>query len=348
VQSQPYAPIFSVDRSDHQEVLIEGIVSVVAGTPGGSIRNLLTVGDDQFLLWTRSLLKPWQTTANLPFLQGAYPELMPQHQAVITASHSADIEHLCLLRQIIDIGGVSENDLKCPTSMPKDQRIRHKFERDSEGPRRLFHNCSGKHLGYLLAMKAQKIKTDNYLDPSGAQHKPLLSVLHQLTGRPIASFIPTVDGCQLPNYSLTARETAVLYMGLLNRANLPTARITDAGLTDRLLYVGGLMGAYPNLIDGQDTLDSDIMAGRFQKRGAQTKFIAKFGADGLLAVGVGPTERYPEGAGILIKLAHGMTAAHVEMIVKELMRQMSLIDDTVDGTKKESHLRTRFHFKLAD
>jgi len=348
VPSKPYAPIYSNDRSDHQEVLIEGIISVVAGTAGGSVRNLLTVGDDQFLLWTRSLLKPWQTVANLPFLQGGYPDLLPQHLAVITGSHSAEIEHLCLLRQIIDLGGVSEDDLRCPVSMPKDQRIRHKFERDSEGPRRLFHNCSGKHLGYLLAIKAQKIKTENYLDPAGAQHRPLLSVLSQLTGRLIASFVPTVDGCQLPNYSLTAKEAATLYLGLLNRVYLPSAQIVDRSLTDQLLYIGGLMGSYPNLIDGQDTLDTDIMKGRFSKNDAQTKFVAKFGAEGLLAVGVGPNESYPEGAGILIKLEYGMSASHLEIIIKEVMRQMGLTDDTADGTKKEPHLRTKFYFKLAD
>jgi L-asparaginase II len=348
VQSQPYAPIYSIERSDHQEVLIEGIVSVVAGTASGSVRNLLTIGDDRFLIWTRSILKPWQTTANLPFLQEGYPDLLPQHLAVITGSHRAGIEHLCLLRQIISLGRVSEDDLRCPVSMPKDQQIRLQFERESEGPRRLFHNCSGKHLGYLLAMKAQKIKTDNYLDPTGPQHRPLLSVLHQLTGRPIESFLPTVDGCQLPNYSLTAFEAATLYLGLLNHACLPTARIDDAGLVDRLSYVGGLMRSYPDLIDGQGTLDTDIMKGRFLKVGDQTKLVAKVGAEGLLAVGVGPTEIYPYGAGILIKLAHGMTVNHIEIIVKELMRQMSLTGDTVDGAKKDSHLRTKFYFKLAD
>src|SRR5262249_46924777 len=164
----------------------------------------------------------------------------------------------------------------------------------------------------------------------------------------LESFVPTVDGCQLPNYSLTAYEAAALYMGLLNRAYLPTAKIVDTQLAGRLQYAGDLMQTFPNLIDGQGTLDTDIMERRFQKKGSQTKLVAKSGADGLLAVGVGPTEMYPEGVGIVIKLAHGMSAQHLEMIVKELMRQMSLIDDTADGTKKESHLRTRFYFKLAN
>jgi L-asparaginase II len=348
VQSKPWAPIFSIERSDQQEVLVEGIVSIVAGTAGGTNRSILSVGDDQFPIWTRSLLKPLQTLGNLPFLRGAYPALLPQHMAVITASHSADIEHLCLLRQIIDLGELREDALRCPSSMPKDQRLRHKFERDSEKARPLFHNCSGKHLGYLLAIKAQNIKTENYLDPAGAHHRPLLSVLAQLTGRPIESFIPTVDGCQLPNYSLTAVEAAGMYLSLLNRCCLPSAQISDSGLIDNLLYVGGLMNRYPDLIDGQDTLDTDIMKGRFLKAGAETKCVAKFGAEGLLAVSLGPSEKYQHGAGILIKLAYGMSASHLEIIFKELMHQMFLGDDTKDSTKKEAHLRTTFYFRLAD
>jgi L-asparaginase II len=264
---------------------------------------------------------------------------------VITASHSADIDQLCLLRQLIDIGDLSEDALRCPDSMPKDQRMRHKFERDGENARPLFHNCSGKHLGYLLSMKAQNIKTENYLDPSGAQHQPLLSVLSQLTGRAIASFVPTVDGCQLPNYSLTAAEAAGMYLGLLNRAMLPSAQVKDSSLIDNLSYIGGLMHDYPDLIDGHGTLDTDIMKGRFFRKGAQMKCVAKFGADGLLAVSLGQSEKYPHGAGILIKLAYGMSASHLEIVFKEVMRQMHLSDDTADNTK-QPHLSTKFYFNI--
>src|SRR5215470_11886996 len=96
--TKPWAPIFAVERSDQQEVLVEGILSVVSVGPDGQARSELSIGDDLYPMWTRSLLKPWQLISHLSVLKEAYPALLPQHLAIMTASHIADLEHLCLLR----------------------------------------------------------------------------------------------------------------------------------------------------------------------------------------------------------------------------------------------------------
>jgi L-asparaginase II len=346
--TKPWAPIFSIVRSDREEVLVEGVLTVVSVGSDGQVHTVLSLGDGQFPIWTRSILKPWQLLSHFRILTEAYPALRPQHLAMMAASHSADVEHLCLLRQVIDLGEISEDALRCPPAMPKSHRMRYKLESDGENERPLFHNCSGKHLGYLLAIKAQQIKTDNYLDHHGTQHQPLVSILSQFTGRKAESFAPTTDGCRLPNYALTAKEAAAMYASLLNRACLPSARIKESAITEDLLYIGKLMNSHPDLIDGKDTLDTDIMKGRFLKQGVQTKVVAKVGAEGLLGISLSPTERYPHGMGVLIKLAHGMSEPHLEIIYKELLRQLELADDTAFGVSKDDHIRNTFYFRLPE
>jgi L-asparaginase II len=346
--TRPWAPIFSVERSDRQEVLIEGILTVVSGEANGQIRTVLSIGDDHLPIWTRSLLKPWQLLGHLPVLKEAYPALRPQHLAMMTASHIADVEHLCLLRQMIDIGQISEDSLRCPPSMPISKGLRTKFEWDGEGARPLFHNCSGKHLGYLLAIKAQKIKTDNYLDPGGAQHRPVVSILSQLTGRKAESFVPTIDGCGLPNYSLTTLEMAAMYLGLINYACLPFARIKDPVMAENHPFISELMVQYPNLISGHGTIDTEFMKGRFLKQGVPIKLVAKLAAEGLLAISIGPTERHPHGMSIVIKLAQGMSDRHLEVIYKELLLQLDLADDTAFGASKQDHIKNTFYFRVPE
>jgi len=346
VNSKPWAPIFSIARSDEQELLVEGILSFVAFKRDGTVRRVLGVGDDNHPIWTRSLLKPWQLLANLSTLQTAYEAIRPHHLALMTASHSADLEHLCLLRQLMDIGGIFEDALRCPPAMPKMAGLRSKLEQEGYKARPLFHNCSGKHLGYLLYIKANEIKTENYLDPAGAHYKPLVSILSRLTGRPENSFVPTVDGCRIPNYALTAFETATLYMRLAAAPFLSDANIGQ--LVDDLIFVGEIMNTFPNVIDGNETLDTDIMKGRFVKQNAEVKFVAKVGADGLLGVGFSPHVRYPYGSGLLIKLAHGYSERHCQLIFAELMQQLSLSERIANDDKIDAPTRTHFFFQIID
>jgi len=160
----PWDPIFTIERSGQPEVTVSGIISVVAGAEHKDLgRTLLALGDVSYELWSRSLLKPWQLLSHLHLLKEAYPSLEPQHFALITASHSGESAHLCVLHELLRIGELEESLLKCPAAMPLSAEVRMKLQREGHAPRPLFNNCSGKHIGYLHAIKAQSGVLEPYL-----------------------------------------------------------------------------------------------------------------------------------------------------------------------------------------
>ncbi|MEQ1571415.1 MAG: asparaginase, partial [Myxococcota bacterium] len=92
------------------------------------------------------------------------------------------------------------------------------------------------------------------------------------------------DGCGLPTVSNTVSELAVLFAGL--------ARVRDED------WIWEAMVRHPDLVGGFNRLDSTVL------KVGEGKVIAKEGADGLLGLAVVHPD-YPDGLGIVVKIAHG-------------------------------------------
>lgn len=341
---KPWAPLFSIDRSDAPEVAVEGVLSVIALDRNKQIKQLASVGDVSQTFWSRSLLKPWQLSAHLAILVLAYPELEAQHFALFSASHRAHLEHLCLLRQIMRIGKVEESLLKCPPALPHSSELKNRLRADGVSPRSLFHNCSGKHFSYLLAQKALNLPEETYLEPSGEQFKTLIDLLSKATGRAPDSFVPTTDGCQLPNYALSANEMAKMYLQLLNADLVGQAPLEGDHFQKKFGNLGDLIMRYPGIIGGDTSLDTKVMSGKFTDAQTDLRLLSKIGADGLLALAVRGAAGYPDGIGILIKIAPGGVESHLEKIVCEIFRQLKIGRE--QEKKQSSHIRSNFNFEI--
>ena len=283
MNSSPWVPLFTIERSGQPEVVVSGIISVVAGNDKAEREALLAVGDVDYQLWSRSVLKPWQLLSHLLVLKENYPDLQDRHFALIAASHNAESEHLCVLREILEIGRLEEEVLKCPASMPLHAETRMKFRQECIAPRPLFHNCSGKHLGYLLAIKAQRGELDTYLHPKERHFTPLKELLGALLGRASSSFLATTDGCRLPNYAMSACETAHIYRTLVAPQSLKLNGNLAASVQATLKSypeVYRIIIAHPELVGGTGRVDTNIMLGNVAASHVGRKLVAKQGADG--------------------------------------------------------------------
>lgn len=347
-----WQPLYSIDRSGITEVTIHGALCVVEGREAAEHlpEPLLAVGDTASPLWTRSLLKPWQLLSHLAEVKQNYPQLARKHLAIMMASHSAEPLHLEILQEIMDATGAQEEWLRCPKTYPHSAEQRRALKEQGVQPRRLYHNCSGKHFGYLLAIKAEDGAIEKYLDFEGSHFKPLREILAKLLHKNSDNLPATTDGCQLPNYAVSIYEMASLYQGLANGHGIEA----DGGLptsSTNLLEVRDLMLEYPKVVGGSDRLDSKLMAGLLPFK-SPVAVIAKEGADGLLGIGVSASERYPNGLGILIKVSSGFDAKEMEILVREIFMQLGMIDEAdltpaqLEGARKD-HVNIRFHFKIA-
>jgi len=364
----PFKPLFTIRRSGRIEVSVYGIVSVISGlSPREGAENrpafkkLMHAGDTDFALWTRSLLKPWQLLTNFKILKESYPALTDEHFALFMASHSGEAVHLKILEEILSITGVDESYLKCPPANPADHKTRELMKERGEEPRRRYHNCSGKHSGYLAAVKASlgASHMNDYLQESESQHTRLKDILSDMTGRAADSFSATTDGCQLPNYALSLDELSFAYLCLLNPDQLPT-QAQSAPIFANHAEIGKLMLKHPLLVSGHNRLDYKIMSRELFSD--CPPMVAKEGADGLLGIGMAPSELYPNGLGIAIKLASGFDGHHLELITREILTSLKLTTQASPKTEKKSkpnateggsplaasirtdHIKTKFHF----
>lgn len=340
----PWGPIYTVTRSDVPEISVQGIVYIWAEDRklyANSGHSLLRVGDTRASLWSRSLLKPFQLMVLYPTLKATYPQLTEKHYALMSASQSGDDEQIQLLREILDIGGLEASDLKCAACQAMNGS-------PANEKSVLNHPCTGKHLAHLLYQKTTDLPLDCYLSSKMPQYQLLRQLLDYLLNKEETP--ETIDGCGMPNYGMNAVEIAQLYHALVMPVGRDLMRQAPDELTDILACwdeISAIVRNHPTLIGGQNRLDTRLMGGFLPK---DIKLIAKEGADGMLAVGIGPNAQYNDGLGIFIKVASGYEPKQLALIVEALLLQLNIAETPaqIHATESEAGvLKTRFHFNLS-
>ena len=189
--------------------LIESTYGVTVFATDAAGRELIRSGDPDRPLFYRSAVKPFQATAALE----AGLTLPPEHLALTCASHGGWPAHLAIVRAILHGVGLDESALQCPPSWPlspgaRDIQIGFGFR----SPRRVFHNCSGKHAGMLGACIAQGWPSDSYLDPEHPLQRRIRDVVADATGirpEPVG-----IDGCGAPTLRGSVRGLARAFVAL--------------------------------------------------------------------------------------------------------------------------------------
>ena len=229
-----------------------GVVESAHRVHGVAVRGgavVAAAGDAGLVCFLRSAWKPMQA---VPLVE-SHDDLSDDEIAIACASHQAEPAQLAAVRTLLARAGATVDDLE---NGPQEGR--------PEG--RLGHNCSGKHAGMLAACRARGWPLRGY---RLARH-PLQRRLAEELGPTLGQ---AVDGCGVPTYALTLRDTA----GILLRTQ---PRIADA------------MRARPELVGGAGALDTTLML-------ALPGWIAKRGAEGLLCAAS------PDGLGVALKVEDG-------------------------------------------
>jgi L-asparaginase II len=180
---------FATIRSGQIESTHE--VSVVAVDTDG--RTVGSWGDEGTGFFYRSAIKPFQAMASLE----CGIRFSPEQIAVICSSHGGYPLHRALVAENLSSVGLDENDLQCPAAWPRDPEAKDMLRASGyHMPRRIFHNCSGKHSGWLAACAAQGWATNTYLSADHPVQRRVANLIKEVTG---VDAEPTgVDGCGAP------------------------------------------------------------------------------------------------------------------------------------------------------
>ncbi len=270
--------------------LIESVHHTRAVVVDASGKALGGWGDADRPLYYRSAVKPFQATIALE----AGASLDVEQLAVACSSHSGAPAHLALVRSILAGAGLDERDLQTPPSWPLGDlaaaRVRESGRRTPDG---IFHNCSGKHAGWLAACAAAGWPTGSYLDPAHPLQRSIAHAIAECTG--IDPHPVGVDGCGAPTLRGSIRGLALGFAALSEDSRYGAARTA--------------MCRFPGLVGGNERPESRIAAWFGGP--------VKGGAEGLLAAG-------RRGVGIAVKSDSGSHWV-AAMGMMEAMRRLGML-----------------------
>ncbi|MDP9302551.1 MAG: asparaginase, partial [Actinomycetota bacterium] len=267
------APLVRVVRSGLEESVHLGDIAVCDATG----RLIASAGDPSRLVFIRSCTKPIQAAVAVDAIG---LELSDRLIAIMAASHNGEPVHLRAVRDVLRRGRLTEADLQTPPDRPLDgasaRRVRE--------PRPLYHNCSGKHAGMLLASTRAGWPTPTYRRRSHPLQRRILRAVELLSGSDDVAL--GIDGCGVPVHGIGLWAVATMYARLSNPGG-------QGPLAPSIHRVVTAMRAEPYLVGGRNRIDTEIMR-------AAPDVVVKEGAEALnCAVALG------DGLGIAVKVADG-------------------------------------------
>ncbi|AKJ14927.1 asparaginase [Streptomyces incarnatus] len=286
VREPLHAPVAHLIRGG----VVEGIHygSVVVLGADGTVEFQL--GDIEAAFYPRSAVKPLQAVA---MLRAGLP-LDGELLSLAAASHSGEERHLAGTRRILELAGLTEDDLRNVPDMPFDPVVRDCWVREGRLPSRLAQNCSGKHAAMLWTARLNGWSLQDYLDPEHPLQQAVQDTVEDLTGQRVARV--TVDGCGAPLFSISLHGLARALSRITSAApGTPEARVADA------------MRSHAEMASGSGRDVAALMR-------AVPGLLAKDGFEGVQVAAL------PDGRAVAVKIADGANRARVPVAAAALAR----------------------------
>jgi len=170
--------------------------AAVVLSPSG--RELRRLGNPDALIYPRSTLKPLQAIT----VQRCGVALTDEQLVLASASHTGSRRHQVVVASILAAYGLGEDSLRCPPDWPADSATR----RESDAPRRLAMNCSGKHASFLAACVVNGWPLDSYLAHEHPLQARIRDTVVEFMERPLVH--EGIDGCGAPVFAMSLLSLA--------------------------------------------------------------------------------------------------------------------------------------------
>jgi len=306
-------PLVEVKRGSITESRHRGHIVVV--DPEGNI--IASLGAPENVTYLRSSAKPLQAIPLLTTGAAERFDFTDREVALACGSHNGEPIHTELAASMLRKIGLGPEALRCGAHEPYSTEAALELRARGEQPSALHNNCSGKHAGMLAVAVHLGASTDNYESPENPVQKAIVDIVSQFSGVAVTDMAIGVDGCAVPAFGITVKAMALAYARLI----APLASF-DKKTRDACERIVRVMSANPELIGGtSDRLDTELM------RAAPRRLVSKVGAEGVYTAGVQPSEEWPQGLGIAIKIEDGDDKRARPTVVIESLRQLGVLRD---------------------
>jgi L-asparaginase II len=288
-----------VERGGVEEAIHLGHV-VVADAAG---RVEASVGNPARVTYYRSCLKPFQALAALRTGIVERFELLPEHIAIISASHNGEPRHIEVVRDLLQRTDIPESALQCGAHWPYFEPAASVARRHMDEPIPIFNNCSGKHAGMLAAARVLGAPLESYLDFEHPVQQRIREAIQEFTAMPAENIRYGIDGCSAPNAAVPLQAMARSFAAFIAARDESTQRIATA-MTDNPFLVGGS--------ERFDTRLMEVTKGRLLAKGG--------------AAGAHCTADRRSGRALTVKLDSG-DGTWVPVAVMSALEQLGWLDD---------------------
>ena len=314
-------PLVEVKRGSITESRHRGHIVVV--DPDGNI--IASLGAPEYVTYLRSSAKPFQA---IPLLTSGAADrfgFTDREVALACSSHNGEPIHTELAASMLKKIGLGIEALRCGAHEPYSAEAALELRMRGEQPNALHNNCSGKHVGMLAVALHLGAPVENYESPENPVQKAIVDVVSQFSGVAVTDMAIGVDNCTAPVVGITMKAMALAYAHLVAPPASFDKKIRDA--CERIVRV---MSAYPELIGGtSQRLDTEIM------RAAPRRLVSKVGAEGVYTAGIRPSEEWPHGFGIALKIEDGDDKRARPTVVVEALRQLGVLrDESLEAVAK--------------
>lgn len=293
------APLVEEYRGGWLENVHAGHICVVDGR--GAI--LRSAGDPLFSAFMRSSAKPLQA---LPFFMHRVFERYPFSEAelaMLAASHRAEPRHVAALESMLAKTGLTEEMLVCHPTYPLSAAACRDVVAAGGGKRRIYHNCSGKHIGVLALCLAKGYPTEGYWRDEHPAQAEIRRAIAEMAGVTEAEIVAGTDGCGLPVYALPLDRIAYAFLRLAN-----PDLIEGASLRAAAAAIAGIMNRHPDMLSGEGLICPAL--------NRDENVVAKGGAKGVYAFGL-----RKERLGVALKILDG-SEEEWPLIVATILAQL--------------------------
>ncbi len=258
-------------------------------------KTVCAVGDTQMPIYPRSAAKPLQA---LPLIETGAADrfnLGLKELALACASHMGEPLHAAAVEAWLARIGLDASYLECGVQ-------------PGRAPEPAYHNCSGKHTGFLTTCVACGDAVQGYIEPDHPAQKRVTRALSEMTGCDLSQAPMGRDGCGIPVYCMPLHNLALGMARLADPSKLPEGR---AAAARRLLDA---MAAEPFYVNGTGGFVTTAMLA------APHTVRVKNGAEGVYAAALPAL-----GLGVALKIDDGAMRA-AECAIAHILRELGCFE----------------------
>ncbi len=268
-------------------------------------------GDRNFFTCLRSSAKPFQAiTAMRAGIVEKYG-LNEEECSALTGSLNGEPFQIDVVRSMLCKGGLTESYLQCGAQYPSHRATAESLKREGYPPQPIYHNCSAKHTGMLLACKAKGYSLDNYLDFNHPFQREILKTVSEFTELDEKEIKTVIDGCGAPVFFMPLKNLAIGYKNLAVSKEAEVKKLINS------------VNKYPLMIGGNERLCSDII------KVTSGRVFAKIGADGVYAAF---HENFKEG--LAMKIEDGSTKPLYVMLLTVLKERNWISENELESLSR--------------